>query len=477
MSGSTTELNLRTAVDADDNADYLTLDLANSLRTIDALFNNVTGHTHQSAHQGGPLLIGAGQIADGSITSVKIADGAIGTVDLGDGVVTGPKLAAGAVTSDKITPPIDIPGYFRSTNVSAYPASGAGLELYYVPGTGGILQSYDRGAQAYQPSVLIGSTVALRIGGTPGLTVNADASTTMRGPLSFVGGVGTINFATNMAITQDGNNFFYRSTNPGNHFFQHIDGSLAGIQVGTVTASGTVSAPSVTFNQSGYYWTGVAGVGVLETNGGIQLDTGLVYFHSNRTVYLQLSGTTLVVAGFTGLTTPSITSQGTTPNTFAGDVTITPPRVLNMGAALLSPGTNLSRSPETMIIQTHAYVYFDLGVGHTVTCQSLVQTSDPRLKSNATVIADADCMTRIRGNVPVYSYQLPPPTSGGDSSSEPTPTPTDIGFMADDVHANSPEFAALDDTGTAVGVNYPNMVALLWGALRSLDARCQAKGV
>lgn len=55
MSGSTTELNLSTAVDADDNADYLTINLANSLRTLDGLFNNVTGHTHGGAHQGAPV--------------------------------------------------------------------------------------------------------------------------------------------------------------------------------------------------------------------------------------------------------------------------------------------------------------------------------------------------------------------------------------------------------------------------------------
>ena len=52
MSGATTELSLATAVDSDDNADYLTLSLATSLRTVDALFNNVTGHTHNGAHQG-----------------------------------------------------------------------------------------------------------------------------------------------------------------------------------------------------------------------------------------------------------------------------------------------------------------------------------------------------------------------------------------------------------------------------------------
>lgn len=55
MSNLTSELNLKTAIDDDDTADYLTLDLADSLRTVDGMFNATTGHTHQGSHQGGAL--------------------------------------------------------------------------------------------------------------------------------------------------------------------------------------------------------------------------------------------------------------------------------------------------------------------------------------------------------------------------------------------------------------------------------------
>jgi hypothetical protein len=70
MSGSTTELALSTAVDTDDNADYLTLSLANSLRTVDALFNSITGHNHGGAHQGGAIAPAA--IPGGSITNAML---------------------------------------------------------------------------------------------------------------------------------------------------------------------------------------------------------------------------------------------------------------------------------------------------------------------------------------------------------------------------------------------------------------------
>jgi hypothetical protein len=98
MSGATPELNLATAVDADDNADYLTLSLANSLRTVDALFNNVTGHNHGAAHSGGPITsVPAGAIPP--ITSAMIADGTIQTADIADSAVTSAKIADGTISS------------------------------------------------------------------------------------------------------------------------------------------------------------------------------------------------------------------------------------------------------------------------------------------------------------------------------------------------------------------------------------------
>jgi hypothetical protein len=45
------------------------------------------------------------------------------------------------------------------------------------------------------------------------------------------------------------------------------------------------------------------------------------------------------------------------------------------------------------------------------------------------------------------------------------------------VFAASPEFVTLDASSRPVGVNYANMAAMLWGALRNLDARCQAFGI
>ena len=103
MPGNTTELNLKTAVDADDNADYLTISLADSLRAVDALFNNISGHTHGGAHQGGPITVSGAQIADGSITGAKIADGSLTGADIADGSIAGGKITDGTITGVKIT--------------------------------------------------------------------------------------------------------------------------------------------------------------------------------------------------------------------------------------------------------------------------------------------------------------------------------------------------------------------------------------
>jgi hypothetical protein len=105
MSGATTELALSTAVDSDDQADYLTLSLANSLRTVDALFNSITGHNHGGAHQGGAIAPAA--IPGGSITNAMLgADVARANLLTNGGMElwqrgTGAFTANGAYTADR----------------------------------------------------------------------------------------------------------------------------------------------------------------------------------------------------------------------------------------------------------------------------------------------------------------------------------------------------------------------------------------
>lgn len=125
-------------------------------------------------------------------------------------------------------------------------------------------------------------------------------------------------------------------------------------------------------------------------------------------------------------------------------------------------------------IDLRLYVDGDITAGTYMHAAGFLTTpSYPEAKSNAIVMADTTCMARVRGNVPVYQYTLPPPSNPG----YPQPNTPTIGFMAPDMQANSPEFVGLDASGAPVSVIYGQIVALLWGALRALDTRCQAAGI
>lgn len=196
MSGSTTELSLQTAVDSDDNADYLTIALANSLRTIDGLFNNVTGHNHGGAHQGG--AISASAIPAGTITSTMIADGTIQAIDLANGSVTNPKIADGAVTGAKIAAgDLTLPaGLILNSNLTMNVGSGS-LGFFF-----GDASHYLQARPAGQTDVLAWShdfsvTRNLSVGGTATITGNA----------SVTGGTLFIK-TTGNSVSSDGTNLF-----------------------------------------------------------------------------------------------------------------------------------------------------------------------------------------------------------------------------------------------------------------------------
>lgn len=131
--------------------------------------------------------------------------------------------------------------------------------------------------------------------------------------------------------------------------------------------------------------------------------------------------------------------------------------------ASLRASTRAGHNSAEVEIDNFLYVPGDIYAGTRMYAIQFVQTSDPRLKQSMSPIPDDDCMGRIRCPVPVQTYQL------GDA--------WDIGFSAPDMAECSPEFVARDAEGVPAGLSYSNMSALLWGALRQLDARCQAKGI
>jgi hypothetical protein len=128
VSGVTDELALALATDSDDEGDYLTRDLVNTLRKVDGQFNAAAGHNHNGAHQGaaislppgsaaaniGPLsgaltgtlpspgiatgAVGLNQIAANSVDTNRIIDGTIQPADLASGVAFA-NLGAGSINA------------------------------------------------------------------------------------------------------------------------------------------------------------------------------------------------------------------------------------------------------------------------------------------------------------------------------------------------------------------------------------------
>jgi len=417
MSDLTAELNLALCVDDDDTADYLTTTagLRGSLNTLDGLFNQTTGHNHSGAHQGG------------GFTSLTLT----GLTVNGNVSVTGTLTVQGAT-------------HLSTLQVDSALTTSSTLD---VAGTSRL-----RGAVTADSTISAANTIRASAGqivapnGIGGFA-SRNAANTADLPILWMD-------SGNSTVVMAGAANTIRFVNGANS-----------VQYGQYDASGNY------IQQAGTMYVGgdaVVTLAAAQTLTNKTLNSPTI---NNASMSSPTLGTTTVSGLLTLNAQPAMTSQG--------DINIQQPRQIgwNPGGEWIAPGENIGRSG-TVYMGTHGYVYFDLGVGHTVTCQNVVQTSDPRAKASMTVFADDTCMARVRDpGMQIYSYQLPPPTPSPDPPPEISTTPTDIGMDATQVYAHSPEFAALDSGNTPVGVNYSNMAALLWGALRNLDARCQAKGI
>jgi hypothetical protein len=396
---------------------------------VEVLAQALDWHDHAA---GKGLPINGSVIVAGSITPDKLAAGAVANQPVGGDL-------AGTVSSASIQ-------LRNNSNINAvngggvahaFLNGGSGYHISYGMENGWLFRNYDTTADA------------VVINNLGDLSVNRDLSV-----------------ARNVSINGSGTGIHF---NHGAYIVDY-DGGAAGAYV-------NINQLTVT---PGAFACGVANVnGTLNSNVGSVLN-GTTQMTGNGSIAgaFTMGGNAAVQGGLTIGGTLGVVGNMRT----SGDIVIDAPRVVNLGpapgGAIVSPGTNIGKSADTVYLSAHAYVFFDLGVGHIVTCQSLVQTSDPNLKSGATVMTDTACMGRIRDpGVPIYTYQLTPPSPTPPGPPQPTLTPNEIGLMAPDVFAHSPEFAALDGGGTPVGVNYPNITAMLWGALRDLDKRCTTFGI
>ena len=430
MAGTTTELALSTAVDTDDTADYLTLNLANSLRTLDALFNNVTGHTHASAHQGGP-------IAASSIT---------GAIDKAD--------------------------WYRSTgHTTPYPGSGVGIEMYW-SGTAGILQSFNRATAAYAETDIYGSTVKVGANGGTAFTVAADQGVTFAGN---IGVAGASNLAGTLAVSGTSTLTGTVSANALNctAFAASSTGSFGG-QVTVTTGNVQLNNGLLVLGSGGPYW---------QNNGGTMATASPLSTNGTFTAGGRISGTDIVIG-----TAQSFLWQGGTPSIY-GDASVlqfrSPSlwRFTDTGTAkyvdvqivtLSSGASSLQINASHNVAATQGMVvggtnlngqslYVNGGAGGPTGWQ---QVSTRRYKSSIESLPDAlDIVTN--DTVHGYHFQIDPP-----DLEQPL---YQYGFIGEEWLAVAPDVVTIDTGGEVQFMDYGQVTPIIFEALKDYIARTDAR--
>jgi hypothetical protein len=474
MSTPTPELGLQQGVDSDDTADYLTINLASSLVTIDSLFNQVAGHTHAGAHQGGP-------IAPGSISG-----------------------------------PYDWPDWFRSTgHTSPFATSQPGLELYYDATQGAVVQGYNRASAEYVTLNLNGSTIVCNAD----QTVTMVSSLTVGGPLTANGGLGTTTLTTSgnavlatlnvsgamtvgSFITMpdstgidwtDGNtrlwtvarNFYFDSWNA---WFYWRNTAAGDAQQMALDPSGNLTVATVDATGNHYYFGGNTGIFVEWTGTYIQTSHSLVlggnnlYFANNAGIFVEWTGTyiqtshSLMIGGttlaFGGNTTANISWSGT-QMVFATQVLHNAPIVLPTNVVLTLNGDPNSGM---RIWSDNTSIYLassgGLQVRNAGNTSNFTQVSASAFNVNSSLqnkanVRDIDSPTPIEivANPAlhgiVYEY--------GDAAI------TMVGFDAEAWYPIVPAVVTTDANGDVEAMNYGSVGAIVFEALKDYMTQTDAR--
>lgn len=134
-------------------------------------------------------------------------------------------------------------------------------------------------------------------------------------------------------------------------------------------------------------------------------------------------------------------------------------------ASIVNDGTNIVYKGNTGG-GNHVFQHADGSWMGTMAANFQVQ-SDIRAKNEISTVPDEDCIRRIRvPGIPIITWSSlsPMPSS---------PSGLDIGFAAQDMESAVPEAVAIDASGSYF-LAYGNLTAVLWGALRALDAQVQS---
>jgi hypothetical protein len=230
--------------------------------------------------------------------------------------------------------------------------------------------------------------------------------------------------------------FQFSPSNVGNYLVQRD--AAGGINIGGMNAAGAVAMAS-----------NLTVAGVLTVNGGTTLNNGAT-----------ING-------------PSDLTMSTTSIRMANG-----PVISFAGGGGMSWGGNIGRPADQVYLWNTIYSYWDVDCGHHMHAQQFVQTSRGANKLDQITLTDADAMARVRDpRVGIITWRrAEPPTTtpeGREVTTFTTNDPRDVGFRAEDMNEVVPEVVTSDEDGP-LAIAYGNLTALLWGAVRDLDARLAA---
>lgn len=157
--------------------------------------------------------------------------------------------------------------------------------------------------------------------------------------------------------------------------------------------------------------------------------------------------------------------------------------------------TAIGRSGNELACAVHCYVPGNLYAGGTIT-----PGSARRFKTDIATLADSECLARVVDpRVPIVTYHKDAYAIYDEGMAQVTPDAdapskrlsreaidggyhdhpyTEIGIIAEDAQHVVPELVvSVADTGDVWGLNYAQLTAVLWGAVRALNERMDRAGI
>jgi len=229
-----------------------------------------------------------------------------------------------------------------------------------------------------------------------------------------------------------------------------------------LTINGTGNEAHITFANTGYWITTIAGYGDIVTNGNFMAYGGNYWFESSRAVHIWWDGSALQHSH-------NVSIQGTANLYMNGGALVQPSGYVQAGGTIYvwpsgaymnsaNPALRISMPSGGWIsVESQAGGFTSINAS-AFNVQSTLRTKKDLVYLEPSVALDKVLDPRVQPIMYTYIHN--------DSRS--------LGFGAEDMVKVVPEVVSLDDEGDPFMLNYGALVPVLWGAVRELSARLEA---